>query len=68
MAEITVRRHMDGHIVISRNGDEIYDFKPADHGDALRWIEHLSRKGWMTPRALGEVARLYANGCGVGYR
>lgn len=64
---IRVRREPDGYIVICVADGE-YVFKPADHGDALRWIEHISRKQWATPKVLGEVARLYANGAGVRYR
>jgi hypothetical protein len=66
--EPSVSRHPDGYIEVSLNGEVQYDFKPEDHGDALRWVEHLSRKKWATPKMLGEVARLYANGCGVRYR
>ena len=67
-SDFTVSRQNDGYIVISERGMNIYDFKPRDSGDALRWIEQLSRKTWVTARILGEVARLYANGVGVKYR
>ncbi|HXI14748.1 MAG TPA: hypothetical protein VNM48_00155 [Chloroflexota bacterium] len=45
-----------------------YDLTPSSSGDALRWIEHLAQKTWVTKEHLEQFARLAASHFGAGYR
>lgn len=50
------------------DGHSIYDFKATDLGEALRWVEHLAQKSWITKAHLEQFARLAAAHYGVPYR
>lgn len=63
----TVRRQ-GGHYEFLIEGRVVYDFTPTSPGDALRWIQHLAGKAWVTKRHLREFARLVADQHGVRYR
>lgn len=63
-----VVRCADGAYEFLVEGRMIYDFTPNDPGDALRWIQHLAGKAWVTKRHLREFARLVADQHGVRYR
>lgn len=45
----------------------VYDFKPATPGEALRWIEHIAGKSWVTKAHIEQFARLAANQFGARY-
>lgn len=64
---VTVRIAKNGYLEFCQNGEVFYDFKPSSPADALRWIEHISRKKWATAALLGNAARLYANNVGIPY-
>jgi len=49
-------------------GRMVYDFEALAPGDALRWIEHLAGKPWVTTQHLREFARLAAEHFGQGHR
>lgn len=45
-----------------------YEHHVSDAGDALRWVEHMAVKSWVTPAHLEQFARLVADKFGVEYR
>lgn len=45
-----------------------YEHHVSDAGDALRWVEHMAAKSWVTPTHLEQFARLVADKFGVEYR
>lgn len=59
---------VDGYYEFYLDDEMVYDFQPASMGDALRWIQHLSQKSWMTCGHLGLFAQLVADQFGQEYR
>lgn len=60
-------KFVEGYFEFYLDGEMVYDFKPADPGAALRWIEHMAAKGWVTKEHLGLFARLAADHFGARY-
>lgn len=58
----------DGAFEFYLDGEMVYDCEPRDAGDALRWVEHMALKTWVTPKHLQQFARLAADKFGAGYR
>lgn len=56
---------VNGYFEFYVDGDMVYDFKPADPGAALRWIEHMASKSWVTKEHLGLFSMLAANHFGA---
>lgn len=46
----------------------LYEFDVSSMGDALRWIEHMAPKTWVTTAHLEQFASLAATHFGQGYR
>lgn len=56
---------MDGGFVFLADGGAGWDYDIsyeacADAGSALRWIEHMAQKNWVTVEHLEQFARLAA--------
>lgn len=60
-----VRVSADGYFEFIREGVAVYDLRPRDAGQALRWVEHLARKHWITTEHLCQFARLSAEHFGA---
>lgn len=58
---------VDGYFEFYLDGEMVYDFKPADPGASLRWIEHMAGKSWVTKDHLRMFAQLAADHFGVRY-
>lgn len=54
--------------MLTEAGCEPYGFEVTGVGDALRWIEHIAQKSWVTPAHLQMFAALAAEHFGVRYR
>lgn len=54
--------------MLTELGCEPYGFEVTGVGDALRWIEHIAQKSWVTPTHLQMFAALVAEHFGVRYR
>lgn len=54
--------------MLTEPGCEPYGFEVTGVGDALRWIEHIAQKSWVTPTHLQMFAALAAEHFGVRYR
>jgi hypothetical protein len=59
---------VDGYFEFHHEGRAVYDFRVIDQGDALRWIEHVAGKTWVTKEHLEQFARLAATHFGAPYR
>lgn len=57
----------EGFFEFFLDGEMVYDFKPEDTGAALRWIEHMAGKSWVTKEHLSQFSMLAANHFGVRY-
>lgn len=57
----------DGLFLFYVDGGGVYQFKPGDAAYALRWIEHVAQKGWVTKQHLEQFARLAADYFGAGH-
>jgi hypothetical protein len=57
----------DGYYEFYLGEDVVYDFQAADAGHALRWIEHMAQKSWITKTHLEQFARLAAANFGAAY-
>ena len=74
MADIRARQGLvtidqDGYVEMrTEAGCEPYGFEVTGVGDALRWIEHIAQKSWVTPTHLQMFAALVAEHFGVRYR
>lgn len=59
-----VKRDGDGYVFLADGGPgwdyDISDAACLDAGSALRWIEHLAPKSWVTVEHLEQFARLAA--------
>lgn len=55
-----VVRFVDGYFEFYLDDEMVYDFKPNDAGHALRWIEHMAPKSWITKNHLEQFARMAA--------
>lgn len=59
-----VKRSVDGYVFLADGGPgwdyDIADAACLDAGSALRWIEHLAPKEWVTVEHLEQFARLAA--------
>lgn len=58
---------VDGYFEFYLDGEMVYDFKPADAPHALRWIEHMTQKTWVTKDHVQQFAALAAGHYGAGY-
>lgn len=58
---------VDGYFEFYLDGEMVYDFKPEDAGSALRWIQHMTSKGWVTKEHLFLFAKLAADHFGARY-
>jgi len=58
----------DGFFEWFMDGEMVYDFDANNPGDALRWIEHMAQKSWVTKKHIEQFSRLAAGKFGVGYR
>ena len=56
------------HFEFLKDGVVVYDCDASNTGDALRWIEHIAPKTWVTKEHLEQFARLVASKFGVGHR
>jgi hypothetical protein len=56
---------VNGYFEFYVDGEMVYDFKPADAGLALRWIEHMAHKSWVTKEHLSLFAMLAAEQFGA---
>ena len=61
-------RIVGGYFEFLQDGDMVYDFAASDPGEALRWVEHIAQKTWVTKKHLEQFARLAADKFGVRYR
>lgn len=61
---VLVKRESDGYVFLADGGPgwdyDISDAACLDAGSALRWIEHLAPKTWVTVEHLEQFARLAA--------
>lgn len=57
----------DGYYEFYLDGEMVYDFQATDPGHALRWIEHMAQKSWITKTHLEQFARLAASNFGAKY-
>lgn len=59
-----VKRSGDGYVFLAEGGAgwdyDISDAACLDAGSALRWIEHMAPKAWVTVEHLEQFARLAA--------
>jgi len=67
LASPFVVRHGDAFEFL-HEGRVVYDLTPTDAADALRQIEHLAGKSWLTREHVEQFARLTAERFGAGYR
>lgn len=58
----------EGWVRVKTDTAYIYDFQIHSPGDALRWIEHLAGKAWVTTNHLRQLAKLSADHFGARYR
>lgn len=62
---VLVKRDGDAYVFMADGGPgwdyDITDAACRDPGSALRWIEHLAQKSWVTPAHLEQFARLAAD-------
>lgn len=57
----------DGFYEFYLDGEMVYDFAATDAGHALRWVEHMAQKSWITKTHLEQFARLAAGHFGAAY-
>jgi hypothetical protein len=62
-----VRATEDGYFEFLLDGEVVYDLKANDAGHALRWIEHMAQKSWVTKTHLEQFASLVATRFGAAY-
>src|SRR5690606_297878 len=62
-----VVRTEDGYYEFYLDGMMVYDFKPSSPGNALRWIQHMAGKSWVTKRHIEWFARMVADEYGERY-
>nr|RWA43549.1 hypothetical protein XfCFBP8356_11280 [Xylella fastidiosa subsp. sandyi] len=56
-----VRQLPDGFYGFVQDGNIVYEIHPADIREALRWIEHLAQKTWITKHHLEQFACIAAD-------
>lgn len=56
----------DGYFEFFHDGLMVYDFSPADAAHALRWLEHMARKSWVTKAHIEVYASIAATHYGAG--
>lgn len=57
----------DGYFEFYLDGEMVYDFKPDDAAHAIRWLEHMVQKTWVTKEHVRQYATLAANLYGARY-
>lgn len=62
-----VRCGGDGYFEFLLDNENAYDFTVGDPSRALRWIEHMAQKSWVTKEHLEQFARLAADKFGGSY-
>ena len=62
-----VVRTEDGYYEFYLDGMMVYDFKPSSPGNAMRWIQHMAGKSWVTKHHIEWFARMVADEYGERY-
>ena len=63
----SVVRTEDGYFEFYLDGVMVYDFKPSSPGNALRWVQHMAGKSWVTKKHIEVFCLLAADQYGVRY-
>ena len=57
----------DGFFEFYHEGVMVYDIKPSSPANALRWVEHIANKTWVTKAHIRQFAAFVAESYGEGH-